>query len=65
VIEMAKVCNYFDTCDAPLCPLDEKSLRSGIWYPDESICKKKNPPEWVKRQKRYLKKLERKTSTSR
>lgn len=54
---MVKECNFFDTCDAPLCPLDEKSLRNGIWYPGESICKKKHLPEWAKRQKKISKKV--------
>lgn len=36
-----KDCKYFDECSAPLCPLDEDSLKNGIWYPDEEICRKR------------------------
>ena len=32
-------CRYFDSCSAALCPLDEKHLKAGIWYPDEEICR--------------------------
>lgn len=31
-------CRYFESCDAPLCPLDE-DIRQGIWYSDEGICR--------------------------
>ena len=47
----------FDTCSAPLCPLDEKSLKYGIWYPDEEICSLRafgNLP-WIKTQKKIVK----------
>ena len=50
-------CPYFDTCDAPLCVNDASSLKNGIWYPDEPICKIRNAPEWVKRQRKIAKKV--------
>lgn len=31
-------CKKFESCEAPLCPMDERSLKHGIWYPDEDIC---------------------------
>jgi len=31
-------CPYFDSCDAPICPLDENK-ENAIWYSDEAICK--------------------------
>jgi len=31
-------CPYFDSCEAPICPLDEHKENS-IWYSDEDICK--------------------------
>ena len=34
----AKDCKHDDSCNAPICPLDEKSTSKCIWYPDEEIC---------------------------
>jgi len=31
-------CPFFDSCDAPICPLDENKGKA-IWYSDEAICK--------------------------
>ena len=42
------------TCGAPLCLLDPK-LASCCWFPDEEICKKNHPPQWVKTQKKVQK----------
>lgn len=49
-------CKYFNTCSAPLCPLDEESIECGIWYADEEICKLLTVPGWVKKQRRIKKK---------
>ncbi len=50
-------CRHFETCEAPLCPLDKVSLEQGIWYPDEGICKAKayQSLEWIKNQKKIVK----------
>lgn len=32
-------CRHIDVCNAPLCPLDEESMKHGVWYPDEDICR--------------------------
>lgn len=48
-------CSKYDTCSAPLCPLDEETLSYGIWYPDEEICTKHAEP-WIKTQKKIAKK---------
>ena len=53
---MREGCLNFDTCSAPLCPLDKDSLENGIWYPDEEICRKRNAPAWVKAQRKIVKK---------
>jgi len=46
-------CPYFDSCNAPICPLDEHK-ENAIWYSDEAICK--NPEysslEFIKTQKK-------------
>jgi len=50
------VCSLYETCIAPLCPLDRSSLE-GIWYPDEEICHSRtqgNHP-WLKAQRRLSK----------
>jgi hypothetical protein len=31
-------CPYFDSCNAPICPLNENKGKA-IWYSDETICK--------------------------
>jgi len=49
-------CRHFDSCSAPLCPLDVKHLKVGIWYPDEDICRLKTSPNWKKIQKKIAKK---------
>jgi Holliday junction resolvase RusA-like endonuclease len=46
-------CALYETCLAPLCPLDRSSL-SGVWYPGEEICRSRtqgNSP-WLKRQRK-------------
>lgn len=50
--EAMEQCPYFETCSAPLCPLDEEDLDCGIWYPDEEICKRRFRLPWLKTQKR-------------
>lgn len=49
-------CKHFECCSAPLCPLDEKHLKTGIWYPDEDICRLKKITDWIKQQKKIAKK---------
>jgi len=31
-------CLRFEECSAPICPMDEQSLKYGLWYPDEEFC---------------------------
>lgn len=54
---MKKECPYFETCSAPLCPLDQESLEDCFWYPDEEICKsqKHNQHNWIRRQRKIIK----------
>ena len=58
--ETPEECPRFKKCDAPLCPLDSDSLKNGIWYPDEEICKyqKVNQLEWIKRQRKLSEKAQ-------
>jgi hypothetical protein len=38
--------------------LSEQENEKGLWYPDEEICRKrKNIPEWVKKQRKIAKKV--------
>lgn len=46
-----KDCRYFDTCSAPLCPLDVESLECGLWYPEEDVCRKSGI-DWIRKQRR-------------
>ena len=52
----SKECPSFEGCNASLCPLEESSLETGIWYPDEEICKnqKVNHTDWIKRQRKLV-----------
>jgi len=51
-------CRYYESCKAPICPLDEQSPKHSIWYPDEPICRARKdvPADWLKIQKRIAKK---------
>ena len=44
-------CRHFDTCSAPICPLDESSLKNCTWFANEDICKLKQTPRFVRNQK--------------
>lgn len=46
-------CQNFNNCDAVLCPMDEISINSGIWYPDEEICKRNDFRQliWIRKQR--------------
>jgi len=52
---MKDKCSKFNSCGAPLCPLDEESLKYGIFYPDEEICTKRPFPLWIKAQRKITK----------
>ena len=51
-----RLCNLMEPCatpEAPLCPLQEFTLKSAVWYGDEPVCqaeKFQNLP-WIKKQK--------------
>ena len=51
-----RYCSLFEPCkspEAPLCPLDPETIKNGIWYPDEPICKGEEFQQvpWIKKQK--------------
>ncbi len=50
-------CRKYESCSAPLCPLDEQSLDYGIWYPDEEVCTTQAHAglTWIKAQKKIVK----------
>lgn len=50
-------CRLFETCEAPLCPLDKTSIEHAVWYPDEEICRarKFQSLPWIQKQKRIAK----------
>jgi hypothetical protein len=50
-----KDCRYFAGCSAPLCPRD-KGAAGCTWFPDEDICRLVDVPDWVKRQRKILRK---------
>ena len=46
-------CTLFESCFAPLCPLDPASLK-GIWYADEEICRSRTYASlpWIRGQRK-------------
>jgi len=47
-------CRLHASCSSPLCPRDQISLKEGIWYPDEEICRSRhygNLP-WIRAQRK-------------
>jgi hypothetical protein len=51
-----QLCNLFEECktlNAPLCPIQENTLKNGVWYADEPICKAKRYQDipWIKKQR--------------
>lgn len=53
-----KECDHFNTCSAPLCPLDNESMEHGIWYSDEEVCKVLRFARlmWIRNQKKIQRK---------
>lgn len=49
-------CPKFMGCNAPICPRDKSSVENSVWFPDESICKAKTKPDWVRKQIKIAKK---------
>ena len=49
-------CPFFNSCNAPICPLDENKGKV-IWYSDEAICKNRDfsDLEYIKTQKKIAK----------
>lgn len=44
-------------CSSPICPLDPMTMKENcVWFPDEDICRKSFPPQWVKNQKKIKRK---------
>ncbi len=51
-----KLCNLFEACqtlEAPLCPIQQSTLKHAIWYPGEPICQASQFQDlpWIKKQK--------------
>ncbi|MFO8009832.1 MAG: hypothetical protein R6U89_03360 [Dehalococcoidia bacterium] len=44
-------CRYYNDCDAPLCPQDI-NLEQCLWFPREQVCRLRNAPDWVKKQRK-------------
>lgn len=46
-------CGLYEDCIAPLCPLDQSSLK-GIWYPGEEICRSRTHGNltWIRAQRK-------------
>ncbi len=47
-------CRYYQNCDAPLCPQDV-NVKQCLWFPGEPICRLKDAPEWVAKQRKISK----------
>ena len=44
-------CHHYQNCDAPLCP-EDVNVKQCIWFPGEPICRLKNAPDWVAKQRK-------------
>jgi hypothetical protein len=46
-------CSLYENCNAPMCPLDQTSLK-GVWYPDEEICRSRmyGSLPWIQAQRK-------------
>ena len=44
-------CRHYQNCDAPLCP-EDINLKQCLWFPGEPICRLKNAPDWVNKQRK-------------
>ena len=52
-----RTCNLFEPCEtpeAPLCPIQIETIKNGIWYPGEPICKSKRfrNLSWIQKQQK-------------
>ncbi|MCG6537021.1 MAG: hypothetical protein L7F78_20525, partial [Syntrophales bacterium LBB04] len=47
------LCSLYESCNAPLCPLDQASL-NGIWYSDEESCRSRTHGNlsWIQAQRK-------------
>jgi len=50
-------CHKYISCSAPICPLDEESIKNSLWFVNEEICVKSDVPLWVKIQRRIARKM--------
>lgn len=59
VDETTGKCPRFEDCSAPICPMDEQSIKSSNWYPDEDICvvRSFSSLPWVARQRKLQRKV--------
>jgi hypothetical protein len=50
IVNPAESCPAWEDCKAPLCPLDDQSMKFGVWYPDEQVCWRRGGRKvpWVK-----------------
>ena len=44
-------CRHYQNCDAPLCP-EDVNLKQCLWFPGEPVCRLKNVPDWVTKQRK-------------
>jgi len=54
---MKDECKSFESCNAPMCPLDEE-VGNYTWYPEEDVCGNSlyNKDGWIKNQRKYSRK---------
>lgn len=52
-----RMCNLFEPCEtpeAPLCPIQVNTIKHGVWYPGEPVCKSKrfSHLHWIQKQQK-------------
>ncbi|MGA2976370.1 MAG: hypothetical protein ABSF77_13755 [Spirochaetia bacterium] len=49
-------CPRFDACSCPICPLDSESAAYVSWFPNETVCPRKDFAglSWIRRQRKIV-----------
>lgn len=47
-------CRHYNECEAPLCP-QAINLKGCLWFPSEPVCRLKDAPGWVQKQRQIAK----------
>lgn len=48
-------CKLFETCSAPICPMEPEVMGKRVWFPGEEVCESSeySKEEWIQRQRKF------------